>query len=507
MEDTIQNTEKKETKRKYVLVAVMLAMFVGAVEATIVATAMPAIVGELGGFSHYSWVFSAYLLMNTITVLIYGKLADLFGRKPVITFGISIFLLGSLLCGVAASMGQLIFFRLLQGIGAGAVMPIATTIVGDIYSPEERPKIQGYLSSVWGISAVMGPAVGGLLVEFLSWRWVFWVSIPLGLLAMVGFWLFLHENMEKKKPQIDYAGAGLLTVVIASLMIILVEGGVRFSWTSPQIIGLSVIAVAAFLFFIVQEQKTAEPMVPFEIWKIRPLIIANVVSFTTGLMLIGISSFLPAYVQGVMEESATVAGFTLTAMSIGWPIASTVAGKLMLKIGYRNTSFIGGIFLVVGGLLFVAIVPAAGPGGAALSSFCFGVGMGMTSTSFIVLIQSAVSWKQRGITTATNMFMRNLGNTVGAALLGGILNGQILRYFSERGGKVGEELTLDSTNKLLTEEQRSELLPAVKALLQDGLSHSLHSVYVAVLIFGIISLILIFFLPKKKNWQVDSSSS
>ncbi|MFS0647199.1 MDR family MFS transporter [Siminovitchia sp. 179-K 8D1 HS] len=506
MEDTIGNTAK-ETKRKYVLAAVMLAMFIGAIEATIVATAIPAIVGDLGGFSRYSWIFSAYLLMNTITVLIYGKLSDLFGRKPVIMFGISVFLLGSLLCGLAASMGQLIIFRLLQGIGAGAVMPVATTIVGDIYSPEERPKIQGYLSSVWGISAVMGPAVGGLLVEYASWRWVFWVSIPLGILSMAGFWLFLHENMEKKKPEIDYAGAGLLTVVISALMIILVEGGVRFSWTSPQIIGLLAVAVAAFLLFIVQEQKTAEPMVPFELWKIRPIIIANIVSFTTGLMLIGISSFLPAYVQGVMEKSATIAGFTLTAMSIGWPIASTVAGKIMLKIGYRSTAFIGGIFLVVGSMMFVAIIPGAGPVGAALSSFCVGVGMGLTSTSFIVLIQSAVSWKQRGITTATNMFMRNLGNTVGAALLGGILNGQILRYFSEQGGRLGENLTLDSTNKLLTEEQRNQLGSGVKALLQDGLSHSLHSVYVAVLIFGIMSFIFILFLPKKKQWQLDSSSS
>jgi MFS family permease len=290
-------------------------------------------------------------------------------------------------------------------------------------------------------------------------------------------------------------------------MIILIEGGVHFSWTSPQIIGLSAFSAAAFLLFIIQEQKAAEPMVPFELWKNRPIMIANIVSFTTGLMLIGISSFLPAYVQGVMEKSATVAGFTLTAMSIGWPIASTVAGKIMLKIGYRNTSFIGGIFLVAGGSLFVLILPSAGPVGAAISSFCFGAGMGLTSTSFIVLIQSAVSWKQRGITTATNMFMRNLGNTVGAALLGGILNTQIVRYFSEQGGKIGERLTLDSTNQLLTEEQRNQLIPSVKSLLQDGLSHSLHSVYVAVLIFGIISFLLILCLPKKRKWQGDLPSS
>ncbi|GIN89961.1 MFS transporter [Siminovitchia terrae] len=487
------------TKRPFVLAAVMLVMFIGAVEATIVATAMPAIIGDLGGFAHYSWVFSAYLLMNTITVLIYGKLSDLYGRKPILTIGVGIFLIGSFLCGLADSMEQLIIFRLIQGIGAGAVMPIATTIVGDIYTGEERAHVQGYLSSVWGISAIMGPAVGGLLVEYISWRWVFWVSIPLGLLSIIGVWLFLHETIEKKKPEIDYVGASLLTVAISSLMIILVEGGVRFSWFSPQVITLVIIAVSAFLLFILQEKRATEPMVPLEIWKLRPILIANLVSFTTGLMLIGISSFLPAYVQGVMEKSATIAGFALTAMSIGWPLASTAAGKLIIKIGYRSTSFIGGIFLVVGGGLFVTIVPSAGPIGAALSSFCVGVGMGLTSTSFIVLIQGSVDWKQRGITTATNMFMRNLGNTVGAALLGGILNGQILRYFAEHGGKTGQNLTLDSTNMLLTEEQRAGLSESVKILLQEGLSHSLHSVYIAVLMFGIISFFLVLLLPKKNK--------
>ncbi|VEF48582.1 EmrB/QacA subfamily drug resistance transporter [Bacillus freudenreichii] len=489
----------KQTKRPYVLAAVMLVMFIGAVEATIVATAMPAIIGDLGGFAHYSWVFSAYLLMNTITVLIYGKLSDLYGRKPILTVGVSIFLIGSFLCGLSASMEQLIVFRLIQGIGAGAVMPIATTIVGDIYTGEERANVQGYLSSVWGISAVMGPAVGGLLVEYVSWRWVFWVSIPLGVLSIIGIWLFLHETVEKKKPDIDYAGAGLLTIAISSLMVILVEGGVRFSWTSPQVITLALIGVSTFLLFILQEKRASEPMVPLEIWKLRPILIANLVSFTTGLMLIGISSFLPAYVQGVMEKSATIAGFTLTAMSIGWPLASTAAGKLIIKIGYRSTSLIGGIFLVIGGGLFVSIVPSAGPMGAAFSSFCVGVGMGLTSTSFIVLIQGSVDWKQRGISTATNMFMRNLGNTVGAALLGGILNGQILRYFAEHGGKAGQNLTLDSTNMLLTAEHRSQLSASVKMLLQEGLSHSLHTVYIAVLVFGIISLLLVLLLPKRSN--------
>lgn len=487
----------RETKRPLVLATVMLAMFMGAIEATIVSTAMPAIVGDLGGFTLYSWVFSAYLLMNAVTVLIYGKLSDLFGRKPILTFGIVVFLIGSLLCGFASSMEWLIVSRFIQGFGAGAVMPIATTIVGDIYTKEERAKIQGYLSSVWGISAVMGPAIGGLLVEFVSWRYVFWINIPLGFLAIAGLWLFLNEKVEKKKHKIDYAGAILLTLSISSLMIVLVEGGANWPWSSIQVLSLITVSVIAFGLFIFQEKKAPEPMMPFSIWKERTIFVANAASLTTGVMLIGISSFLPAFVQGVMERSPIVAGFTLTTMSIGWPIAATVAGKLLLRIGYRMTSLIGGILLILGSIMFVTLTPEAGPLWAAAGSFLVGAGMGMTTTSFIVSIQSSVSWQQRGIATASNMFMRNLGNTIGAALLGGILNSQILAYINEHGGKAGEGLTVDSANVLLNADERSRLPQEVKTVLQDGLTFSLQSVYIGVLLFAIITIILIVFIPKK----------
>ncbi|HAQ07656.1 MAG TPA: MFS transporter [Bacillus bacterium] len=498
-ENPRQKENKRETKRPLVLATVMLAMFMGAIEATIVSTAMPAIVGDLGGFALYSWVFSAYLLMNAVTVLIYGKLSDLFGRKPILTFGIIIFLIGSVLCGIAESMEMLIFFRFIQGFGAGAVMPIATTIVGDIYTKEERAKIQGYLSSVWGISAISGPALGGLLVEYVSWRYVFWINVPLGFLAIAGLWLFLHENVEKKKHKIDYPGAILLTVAISALMIVLVEGGAHWPWTSTKSIGLISISVFAFILFIFQEKRAAEPMMPFNIWSERSIFIANMTSMTTGLMLIGISSFLPAFVQGVMERSPIVAGFTLTAMSIGWPIAATVSGRLLLKIGYRTTSVIGGVSLILGSIMFVTLTPEAGPLWAAAGSFLVGVGMGFTSTAFIVSIQSTVSWQQRGIATAANMFMRNLGNTIGAALLGGILNSSIIKYMKENGSNQGQDLSIDAANLLLNETERLKLPSEVKAILQDALTNSLQTVYIVVLGFAIVSLLLILLMPKNEK--------
>ncbi|RLQ90610.1 MDR family MFS transporter [Falsibacillus albus] len=495
----VEQIEKKQTKRPLVLASVMLAMFMGAIEATIVSTAMPAIVGDLGGFSLFSWVFSSYLLMNAVTVLIYGKLSDIFGRKPIIITGILLFLTGSTLCGYSGSMTQLIIFRFIQGLGAGAVLPIATTIVGDIYSKEERAQIQGYLSSVWGISAIMGPAIGGFLVQYVDWKYVFWINIPLGLLSIAGLILFLHEDIEKKKPSIDYAGAILLTAAISSIMIVLVEGGVHWAWTSYQVIGLIVLFILAFSAFIWQERRVENPMMPFEIWRNKSIFIANSVSLTTGVMLIGLSSFLPTFVQGVMEKSATIAGFTLTAMSIGWPISSALAGKLLLKIGFRATSLMGGASLVIGGVLFVYMTPEAGPIWAACGSFFVGVGMGLTSTAFIVSIQSNVDWKKRGIATASNMFMRNLGNTVGAALLGGLLNSRIQDYLHQHGGQGDQGLTVDSANQLLKAAERNRLSMHVRELLQHSLTNALHFVYMVVLLFAIISVIFIFFLPKEQK--------
>ncbi|MBY0144659.1 MDR family MFS transporter [Neobacillus niacini] len=498
MDNPISKSKRGKTNRPLVLAAVMLAMFMGAIEATIVSTAMPAIVADLGGFTLYSWVFSAYLLMNAITVLIYGKLSDLFGRKPILFFGIIIFLIGSILCGFATSMESLIIFRLIQGFGAGAVTPIATTIVGDIYSVEERAQVQGYLASVWGISAVTGPAVGGLLVQYVSWNYVFWINIPLGILSLIGLGYFLHEKVEKKKREIDYIGALLLTVSISSLMFLLVEGGGRWSWGSWQVISLITLFLVTITMFVYHEGRTKEPVMPFNIWKERSIFVANVTSLTTGIMLIGISSFLPTFVQGVMEQTPIVAGFTLTAMSIGWPIASTISGKLLNSIGYRKTLLIGGASLIIGSIVFVTMTASSGPLWAALGSFIIGVGMGLTSTAFIVSIQSTVGWEQRGIATAANMFMRNLGNTIGAALLGGILNNRLANYLNTNADK-SDGLTVDSANLLLKENERAGLHENVKEVLQEGLTQSLHWVYYVVLTFSIISLILITFIPKHKQ--------
>jgi len=484
----------KRLYRPFILVSVMLAMFLSAIEATIVATAMPTIVADLGGFSLYSWVFSIYLLTSAATILIFGKLADIYGRKPIFVIGILLFLLGSTLSGFSITMYQLIGARFIQGVGAGALMPMATTIVGDIYNKQERAKVQGYLSAVWGISAVSGPLLGGLFVDLLDWRYVFWMNIPLGLLAMLGIILFLREDIMKQPQSIDYKGSILLIVTISSLVFIFVEGGVSIAWGSIQmLILLSITAIACGLFYI-QQKSVAEPMMPFEIWRHEVIRIANITSLLTGMILIGVSSYLPAFVQGVMGKSAMVAGFTLTTMSIGWPIASVVAGRLLLVRGYRVTSLLGGLSLVVGSFLFFMLSPERGPIWAGTGSFFIGVGMGMTSTAFIVAIQSSTAWNIRGIATAANMFMRSLGSVLGVALFGGLLNSEINKYIRTAG--LEGQINVDSTDNLLGGEQSAALSGQEQVILQEGLTSGLHHIYVSLVILAIMSVMLIYFMPR-----------
>ena len=317
------------THRPLVLAAVMAANFMIAIEATIVSTAMPQIVGQLGGLPLYSWVFSAFLLTQTATTVVFGKLADLAGRKLVMLVGIATFLFGSILCGFAWSMPSLIVFRLVQGIGAGAVQPTAMTIVGDLYSAHERAKIQGWLASVWALSAILGPLAGGLIIQYFSWAWIFWMNLPIGALAAAGFWAYLHEKRGRGRGRIDHLSAGIFTVAIAAIMADLTA----LSTSGRLEIGLTtLVAVVAVVLFVLQERRSPEPMISLELWGRRPIAAANAASLLTGMVMIGLTTFLPVFVQGVMQKSPLIGGFALSAMVLGWPIGATVG----VRVGFRR---------------------------------------------------------------------------------------------------------------------------------------------------------------------------
>ncbi len=494
-EDDKSKRKPLKTNRKIVLISIMLAMFTTAIEGTIVATAMPTIVADLGGFSLFSWVFSAFLLSQAVTIPIYGKLADLYGRKPVFTFGIIVFLLGSLLCGFAQTMHTLILFRLLQGFGAGAVQPIATTIIGDIFNLDERARVQGYIASVWGVSSLIGPALGAFFVQYVRWSWIFWVNLPLGLLALVGIWLFLGEKVHKHDHKIDFIGSALIFISISALMIVFVQAGTLWSWTSAPVLLLSGVFIAGFTLFIVQEKRVPEPIMPLEIWKDSLIVVSNLATLTTGVIIIGITTFLPTYIQGVLRQPPMIAGFSLAFMSMGWPLASAFAGKLMLKYGFRSIAIIGGIWIVIGSLFLITLNPARGWLWAGAGSFLIGVGLGLARTVFIVGIQNSVAWEKRGVATATNMFMNILGNTLGAALLGGLLNSSLTRYFKAANGQLS--LNVDVTNVLLDPVKRGTLPQDTLKVMTTGLANSLHYVYWSLFILAILSFSLILFFPGK----------
>jgi len=492
--EEVQVRKHIKTNRSVVLASIMLAMFMAAIEGTIVATAIPSIVGDLGGFSLFSWVFSSFLLAQAVTIPIYGKFADLYGRKPVFTFGVVVFLFGSVLCGFAHSMNMLIFFRLIQGIGAGAVQPIATTIVGDIFDMTERARVQGYISSVWGVSSIIGPALGAFFVQYVRWAWIFWVNVPIGVLAVVGIWFFLGETVNKREHEIDYIGSALIFISISALMIVFIQAGTIWAWSSTPVLLLSGAFVIGTYLFIWQEKRAAEPIMPLEIWKDPLIVVANLATLTTGVVLIGVSSFLPTYIQGVMDKSPIIAGFALSFMSMGWVIAATLAGKIMFKYGFRRIAIVGGVWILFGSAFFPTLRPESGWLWAGVGSLLIGFGMGLARTVFIVGIQNSVEWKMRGVATASNMFMNILGNAMGAAVLGGILNIKLTSYLK---GVSGETLNVDVVNVLLDPVKREALPQGVLKIMTSGLAISLQYVFWGLFILAVLSFILVLFYPAK----------
>jgi len=492
--DQVRIRKSKKTNRAVVLASVLLAIFIAAIEGTIVATAIPSIVGDLGGFSLFSWVFSSFLLAQAVTIPIYGKLADLYGRKPVFTFGIIVFLIGSVLCGLAKTMNMLIVFRMLQGIGAGAVQPIATTIIGDVFSQSERARIQGYISSVWGVSSIIGPALGAFFVQYVHWAWIFWVNVPIGILAVAGIWFFLGETVHKQQHTIDYIGSALIFISVSALMIVFIQAGTVWSWSSAPVLLLLGLSIVGFYLFILQERHTAEPIMPLEIWSDSLLVVSNLATLTTGIVLIGISSFLPTYIQGVMGKSPIISGFVLAFMTMGWVIGATLAGRIMFKFGFRRIAIVGGFWILVGSMFLITMGPERGWLWAGVGSLLIGIGMGFARTVFIVGIQDSVEWQMRGVATASNMFMNILGNTMGAALLGGVLNTKLTSYLI---GVSGETLSLDVINVLLDPVKRGTLPDRVIDLMTSGLTISLHYVFYGVCILAVLSFILVLFFPDK----------
>ena len=472
-------------QRGMVLMAALMATFMAAVESTIVATAMPTIVGDLGGFRLFSWVFAAYLLTMAVSVPIYGRLADIYGRKRVFFTGTGIFLVGTTLCGFSRTMLMLVIFRAIQGVGAGAIQPIASTVIGDIYTPAERARVQGYLSSVFGVSAIVGPALGAFLVVHVNWAVVFWVNLPIGAASIAMFAVYLPERVERRPHRIDYLGALLLIVGVGAPMLALVQARSLDTSSLASLVGLGLAMLVALG---VHEARAPEPMVPFRLWRNRVIALANFGIFGTGSTMMAVSAFLPTYVQGVMGKSPAVAGLVLGCMSVSWMFASFAGGRLMIRTSYRLAAALGGVALAAGALILTRLQPTSGILLPSAGSLVMGIGMGACNTAFLVSIQASVGWHERGVATGSNMFMRVIGQSFGAALGGAILNFGVFRRVPDAG---------DAVNRLLEPVLRHGLGPAEIARLTGAVAAALHEVYWVATVTAVLTFIMAFSFPAR----------
>ncbi|TCO64451.1 MDR family MFS transporter [Actinocrispum wychmicini] len=480
------------SERGPILGAIMLSTALVALDSTIIATAVPSVVADLGGFSQFPWLFSIYLLTQAVTVPLYGKFADMFGRKPVMLFGIAVFLLGSVLCGVAWSMPVLIAARAVQGIGAGAVQPISMTMLGDLYTLEERARVQGYVTSIWGGASLVGPALGGVFAEYVSWRWIFFINLPFGILAVLMIVRKFAERIERREQRIDYAGSALLTIGLSLVLLGLLEGGVAWAWNSAPSLLIFAVGVAMLVAFGFVERKAAEPVLPLWVFTSRTLIGGNLMALIVGALMMGLSSYLPTFVQGVIGTGALVAGFALAAMTIGWPIAATMSGHAYLRIGLRNTALIGAVFVVAGAVLIGMLPARAEVWQAAGAAFVLGVGLGLTSSPSMIAVQSSVGWERRGVATGTNMFSRSLGSAVGVAVFGAIANATLADRFAHAPAGVAGHLpsNVDATGAY----DGSPVAVFVRGALYDAT----HNVFAAMIFVAVLSVVALLLMPGNK---------
>lgn len=480
------------TRLIVITASVMLALFLAAVELTVVGTAMPTIISQLGGLAQYSWVFSVYALASTMMTPIFGRLSDQFGRRPIFLIGMAIFLVGSALSGLSQNMTQLILFRTIQGLGAGALIPLSFTIVGDIFTLQQRARVQGLFSSVWGVASLVGPLVGGFLVDNASWRWVFYINIPFGILAMTMIWFSLKEPArDRSRQHIDFAGAALLATSSVALLLAIQEGGRLWAWLSlPSITLLAVFGVGVALLLRV-ERRAMYPILELSLFKDRMFRVAAGQGFLAGFALFGMTSFLPLYAQAVLGVNATTAGATLTPQILGWTVASIVGTPFVLKVGYRRM-VIGSMSVMVMGAALLAMQNIdSSVWSLAVSQVFFGAGMGLTLASLLIAVQNRVRRDQMGAATSGLTFTRTIGGALGVSIMGAILAAGVANGVAALGGAVNV-----APEDLLNPVSAAAIPPAAVEALREILAAALHTVFLTALIGTVLAWIVVWFTPR-----------
>ncbi len=429
---------------RLVILSIGLLLLLAALDQTIVSTALPTIVADLGGLDHLSWVVTAYILSSTVVAPIYGKLGDLYGRRNTVVVSVGLFLLGSALCGLATSMTFLILARALQGLGGGGLFVLALSVIGDVIAPRDRGKIQGVFAAVFGVSSVIGPLIGGWFVEVFSWHWIFYINIPLGGLAVAGFLASFKPLGRRVGHSIDWWGAATLSVSLASLTLVTSLGGRSYGWTSPQMLGLAAAAIAAGAAFVAIERRADEPILPLELFRLNVFWVTSIIGFIAGASMFGAITFLPIYLQIAQGASPTVSGLMLIPMTAGILVASTLAGRHMGRTGrYRQIPVIGTSFIVLGMLLLSRIEPDTSVPVFSLSLACVGLGMGCIFPVVTTAVQNAVPREVLGTATAAGLLFRQIGGSLAVAAFGALFAARLagaMGGFELNGGEIGPQM-------------------------------------------------------------------
>lgn len=481
------------SRRTLVIVAgIMLSLFMASMEATVIATAMPTIVAQLGGLEIYSWAFSAYMLTSTTTVPVYGKLSDIYGRRVVYAVAMTLFLVGSVLCGFSQSMEQLIFFRALQGIGAGGVMPLAFIIIGDIFTFEQRARMQGFFSGVWGVSSIIGPLLGGFLVDQASWHWVFFVNVIPGVVAFALVWFSLQDQITRKEGvSIDYTGAAILMAAVVLLLLGLND---LDSTTGRLLVGGSAL-LFVLLWYV--ERRAADPVLPLHLMRDRLFVTAILHGSLAGWAMFGSLSYVPLFVQSVMGTSATEAGTTITPMMLGWVVASVVGGRLLLRINYRTLALVGMALLTLGAFL----ISQGGTHVTRLAVMVYltmmGVGMGFSVPSFLIAVQSSVARRNLGTATSTLQFSRSIGGTLGVSVMGAYLTVRLMNALTA-AGLDPNAISLDSMI-----EGAESAATTVTGPMRDAMAIAIQGVFVLAFIAAALGLVATAFAPAGRIGQLS----
>ncbi|MBM0225922.1 MULTISPECIES: MDR family MFS transporter [Micromonospora] len=491
---------------RLLMFGLMTGMLLAALDQTIVGTALPTIVGELGGINHYSWVVTAYLLASTASTPLYGKMADLYGRRPVFLFSIGTFLLGSLLAGLSQNMTQLIVTRGVQGLGAGGLLTLAFTIISDVVSPRERGRYQGLFGAVFGLSSVAGPLVGGYFAE-TNWRWIFYINVPLAILAIVVCYHVMRLiPFQRREHAIDWLGAALLVAGVSSLLLALSWGGNEYAWDSGVIIGLFVAGAVLGVLFVVQEARVAEPILPLRLFRSRTFALANSAGFVLGLVMFGSIIFIPLYLQIVKGASPTSSGLLMLPMMAGIIVTSVLTGRAMSRIGrYKWFPVAGSAVLLTGMLLFTRLQVATSLWIAFGFMVVIGVGLGLCMQSLILAVQNAVDVRDLGAGTSSATFFRSLGGSFGVAILGTVLSSQLTRHLGDRLPTAIAQLPPDQraavaarggANISINDPATILALPGpVRAAIQGAFVDSLHLVFLTTGLIAILAVLVTLALP------------